>query len=286
MGTRRVKLKAPWCAADEVADVPAFAAQNGEQRVDKTLLKGLSVLEALAELDVGTISVDDIAQRVGLSRSNAYRTLQTLVHAGYVARDDVNGGYFCTTRMYELGALRISKLDVRRLAPPYLSRLAEDAGETVHLSILDGFEIIYIDKIDSAQPIRAYSLVGGRAPAHAVATGKALLSVQPLGLIDKHGPKFPRFTDATITALSDLKAELARAARQGYAVNRGEWRDGVGGLAAAVFDATGQSVAALGISGPLARLTGARMKALAPRVVALAQDLSRALGYAGTATKT
>ncbi len=253
--------------------------------MDKTLLKGLAVLEALAELDADTISIDDVAKRVGLSRSNAYRTLQTLVHAGYVARDEVHGGYRCTTRMYELGALRISKLDVRRLAPPYLSRLAEDTGETIHLSILDGLEIIYIDKIDSAQPIRAYSMVGGRAPAHAVATGKALLSAQPRGFIEKHGPTFPRFTDATITRLADLKAELGRAARNGYAVNRGEWREGVGGLAAPVFDATGRSVAALGISGPLTRLTSARMRTMAPRVIELAQDLSKALGYPGGAAK-
>ncbi len=253
--------------------------------MDKTLLKGLAVLEALAELDADTISIDDMARRVGLSRSNAYRTLQTLVHAGYVARDNAHAGYRCTTKMYELGALRISKLDVRRLAPPYLSRLAEDTGETIHLSILDGLEIIYIDKIDCAQPIRAYSMVGGRAPAHAVATGKALLSVQPRGFLEKQGPKLPRYTDATVTTLAALKAELGRAARNGYAVNRGEWRDGVGGLASAVFDATGRSVAALGISGPLTRLTSARMKTLAPRVVALAQELSKALGYAGGAPK-
>lgn len=252
--------------------------------MDKTLLKGLAVLEALAEVDADTISVDEIAKRVGLSRSNAYRTLQTLVHAGYVARDDARGGYRSTTRMYELGALRISKLDVRRLAPPYLSRLAEVSGETVHLSILDGLEIIYIDKIDSPQPIRAYSMVGGRAPAHAVATGKALLSVQPRGSLEKHGPKFPRFTDATITTLTDLKAELSRAARNRYAINRGEWRDGVGGVAAPIFDATGSPVAALGISGPLARLTSARMKSIAPRVITLARELSKALGYPDCAT--
>jgi DNA-binding IclR family transcriptional regulator len=83
--------------------------------------------------------------------------------------------------------------------------------------------------------------------------------------------------------LADLKVELTRAARNKYAVNRGEWRDGVGGVAAPVFDATGSSVAALGISGPLARLTSARMKSMAPRVIALAQELSRALGYPGSA---
>lgn len=276
------------------AEGPMVSPPNGqtqhrtqrEQCLDKTLLKGLAVLEALAALDSDAISIDDMAKRVGLSRSNTYRTLQTLVHAGYVTRDEARAGYRCTTKMYELGALHIGKLDVRRLAPPYLSRLAESTGETVHLSVLDGLEIIYIDKIDSAQPIRAYSMVGGRAPAHAVATGKALLSTQPRAFLENHGTDLPRFTDTTITKLADLKAELSRAARNGYAVNRGEWRDGIGGVAAPVLDATGESVAALGISGPLSRLTNARIKTLAPLVIELAQELSNALGYRGGAAKS
>ena len=247
--------------------------------MDKTLLKGLAVLEALAEMEDGLRTVDEVAARVGLTRSNAHRTLQTLVHAGYVERDPVNGGYRGTLKMFGLGVRQLSHVDVRKLAPSYMAALARESGETVHLSVLEGAEVIYVEKIESLQPVRAYSMVGGRAPAHAVATGKALLSVQPEAWLDALPKKLPKFTPATITDRSELRTELARTARLGYATNRGEWREGVGGLAAPVFDGFERAVAALGISGPLERLTHSRMKELAPSVVRAATDLSRALGH-------
>lgn len=221
--------------------------------MDKTLLKGLSVLEAIADMQGEARVIDDVAARVGLTRSNTHRTLQTLMHAGYVERDPVDGGYRGTMKMFALGVRQFGQLD--------------------------GLEVIYIDKIDSVQPIRAYSMVGGRAPAYAVATGKALLAAQPASYLDAFPAELQRFTAATIVEPAALKAELAKIARVGYAINRGEWRDGVGGLAATIFNGFERPVAALGISGPLERLSAARMKELAPRVIEIAAQLSKALGY-------
>lgn len=246
--------------------------------MDKTLLKGLAVLEAIADMQGEARIIDDVATRIGLSRSNTHRTLQTLIHAGYVERDAANGGYRATMKMFALGVRQLGQLDIRKIAPPHITWLARETGETVHLSVLDGVDVIYIDKIDSSQPIRAYSMVGGRAPAHAVATGKALLSAQDSGFIDSLPAKLARYTSSTIADRSSLKHELAKAARLGYAVNRGEWRDGVGGLASVVFDGFDRPVAAIGISGPLDRLTPGKMKIWAPRVVETAANLSAALG--------
>lgn len=247
--------------------------------MDKTLLKGLGVLETLADMHGEARTIDDVAARTGLTRSNAHRTLQTLIHAGYVERDPVDGCYRGTMKMFALGVRQQGDLDVRKIAPAYMAILAKETGETIHLSILDGQDVIYIDKIDSVQPIRAYSMVGGRAPAHAVATGKALLAAQREIAWDLMPAQLPRFTPATIVDREVLKAELAKVARVGYAINRGEWREGVGGLAAPVFNGFERPIAALGISGPLERLTVARMKEVAPRVVEVTADLSRAMGY-------
>lgn len=247
--------------------------------MDKTLLKGLAVLEAIAEMQGQARVIDDVAQRVGLTRSNTHRTLQTLIHAGYVERDAADGSYRSTMKMFAMGLHRLDQQDVRKLAPPHMATLARDTGETVHLSVLDGMNVIYIDKIDSVQPIRAYSMVGGRAPAYAVATGKALLAAQPANYLDAHPGELARHTPVTITDHALLRSELAKAARLGYAVNRGEWREGVGGVAATVFNGLERPVAALGISGPLDRLTAARMKEFAPRVMDAAAQISRALGY-------
>lgn len=248
--------------------------------MDKTLLKGISVLEVVAGMQDGARVIEDVADRAGLTRSNAHRTLQTLTHAGYVERDPSNGSYRLTMKMLTLGLAQLKRLDVRRIAPAYMEALARLSGETVHLSILDGMEVIYVDKIDSLHPIGAYSMVGGRAPAHAVATGKALLSTARESYLDALPEELPRFTAATITDREVLRRQLERGVRLGYAVNRGEWRDGVGGIASPVFDAFERPVAALGISGPLNRLGVARMKELAPRVVEAAGQLSSALGLA------
>lgn len=245
--------------------------------MDKTLLKGLSMLEMLVEGAGEVKSVEDVAALTGLTRSNAHRTLQTLISAGYIEKGA--GGYRSTLKMFELGARQMQGLDVRKLAQPFMSQLSKDSGETVHLSVLDGLDVIYIDKVDSLQPIRAYSQIGGRGPAYAVATGKALLAAQGEEYIELKKNKLERFTPETIHEFEALKLELSKIRRIGYAVNRGEWREGVGGVAAVIYDGFDAPVAALGISGPLDRLSVARMKDLAPKVLSYSQELSKALGY-------
>jgi len=246
--------------------------------MDKTLLKGLMVLEAITEMDGQPRTIDEVAARVGLTRSNTHRTLQTLAHAGYVAKDRASGAYRGTIRLFELGARQLAGMDVRRLAAPYMRELADKTGETVHLSVLDGLDVVYIDKIDSAQPVRAYSVVGGRAPAYAVATGKALLAHQPEGYLDRYEDALQVHTPSTIATMAELKQALAKVLRNGYAINLGEWRASVCGLAVAVFNGLNQPVAALGISGPRERLGATRLKQYVPDVVRCGASLSRELG--------
>ncbi|MDQ2778582.1 MAG: IclR family transcriptional regulator [Pseudomonadota bacterium] len=250
--------------------------------MDKTLLKGLAVLEAVVEQQGRPRTIEELAARLKLTRSNVHRTLQTLAYAGYLGKNELTGSYHGTMKLFELGAQQLSRFDVRTYAPPFMRALAEASGETVHLSVLEGLTVVYIDKIDSPQPVRSYTAIGGRAPAYAVATGKAMLAYQPEGYLDRYADELIRHTAATIAALPVLKDELARVARLGYAVNRGEWRDTVGGLAVAVFNGLNQVVAALGISGPLERLGIARMNELAPLVKQYASETSRAMGYRET----
>jgi IclR family KDG regulon transcriptional repressor len=245
--------------------------------MDKTLLKGLMVLESITEANSQARTVDEVAARVGLTRSNTHRTLQTLMHAGYIEKD-ANNGYRGTIKLMGLGVRQLARLDVRQFAAPFMHALADATGETVHLSVLDGIDVVYIDKIDSPQPVRAYSMVGGRAPAYAVATGKALLAHAPDGYLERYAAQLTLHTPRTAGTLDALTAELAQTVRTGYAVNTGEWRDGVGGIASAVFDGLDRPIAALGVSGPIDRLPAARIAELAPLVVHNAIQLSQAMG--------
>ena len=245
--------------------------------MDKTLVKGLDVLEALAQSE-SSRGVSDLAREVGLTRSNVHRTLQTLCAAGYVRQDEATGEYECTMKIPKIAAAILGRVDMKRVAEPFMQALAAATQETVHLSVLDDTDVFYVHKIDSPQPVRAYSEISGRAPAYCVATGKALLAFQPnealqgLGLLVGHTPR-------TITSLEALRQELAQVRAQGFAINRGEWRETVGGLAAPIFDAAGRAVAAVGISGPTERLRPARIRQLTPDVLRTARRISEALGH-------
>jgi IclR family KDG regulon transcriptional repressor len=245
--------------------------------LDKTLLKGVQLLEHLVRAGA-PCGVTELAQRTGLHPSNVHRTLQTWVHLGFVAQERGSGAYHCTLRLFEWGCRVADGFDVRRLAHEPLVRLARETQETIHLSVLDGAEIVYLDKIDSPQPVRAYSEVGGRAPAHCVATGKALLAqAGPLALELLPRP-LPQATPHTVRDLDALRAQLRLARERGHAVNQEEWRLGVIGLGAPVFDAHGHAVAAVGLSAPAARMGAGRIEALAVQVMATARAIGTALG--------
>jgi len=139
--------------------------------------------------------------------------------------------------------------------------------------------VIYLDKIESSEPVRAYTTVGGRAPAYAVATGKALLAWQRPELIEAVATGLKRHTATTLADRVLLGLELARIREQGFAVNLGEWRESVGGIAAPIRSADGRVDAAIGISGPRQRITPERIATFATLVIRAAAEISLRLGY-------
>jgi DNA-binding IclR family transcriptional regulator len=246
--------------------------------MDKTLVKGLQVLEALAQSESAR-GVSELAREHGRTKSNVHRTLQTLCGTGYVRKNELSGAYECTMKIPRIAAAILGRVDMKRVAEPYMQSLASLTKETVHLSVLDDLDVFYVHKIDSPQPVRAYSEISGRAPAYCVATGKALLAFQDDSYLQRFGERLRAHTPRTIATQVELRKELAQVRQQGYAVNRGEWRETVGGLAAPIFDAHRRPLAAIGISGPVDRLRPPRLKTFTPEVLRAARDISDALGY-------
>jgi len=247
--------------------------------LEKTFVKGLELVEALARSDRPR-GVTELAVEMNLTKSNVHRLLKTLEHKGYLRRDAGTGHYGLSLKLWELGSSVVSQLDLRRAALPHLQRLADHTRETVHLSLLDGCDVVYVEKIDSPQPVRTYSRLGGRAPAYCVATGKAMLAFAPDAVIRAAARSIHPFTSRTVRNEKALRAELERVRAAGFAVNQGEWRGAVCGVAAPIRDISGAVIAATGVSGPAERLKPRRIKTLAPAVVAAADAISRALGYA------
>ncbi|HNI83785.1 MAG: IclR family transcriptional regulator [Rubrivivax sp.] len=252
--------------------------------MNNTLIKGLRLLEVLVAR-AQPVGISELAQELEMGASNVHRLLQALVELGYAVNEGGRGGYRASLKVWELGAQALHKLDFRETAAPAMRMLLAETNETVHLSVLSGDEVIYIDKLDSPEPVRAYSVIGGRAPAYCVATGKALLAwrEQPAVQLMTVRP-LQVYTPTTLADTSALAMELDRVRQQGYAVNRGEWRASVWGIAAPVFDERQRVVAALGISGPAERIRARGVKRLAELVVQAArQASSRQLALAGEA---
>ncbi|MGE0717345.1 MAG: IclR family transcriptional regulator [Alphaproteobacteria bacterium] len=245
---------------------------------NKTLLRGLQLIEHLVRVD-GSCGVSELSRTLRIPKSNIHRVLETLVEGGYARSDPETGRYSLTLRLWELGSALVSRIELRPVAAPHLRTLAGSSDETVHLSVLDDGEVIYLDLIEGAQPVRAYTRVGGRAPAYCVATGKALLAFEEPHVVERVAARLEAHSGTTIVDRVRLEAELERIRRDGVAFNHGEWRAAVCGVAAPIRDSTGRVVAAVGISGPCARLTPERMIHSAPPVMATAHAISRDLGF-------
>ncbi len=244
--------------------------------MNNTLIKGLLLLEVLARSD-RPLGVTELATRLGIVKSGVHRLLQALIEMRYVVRDESTSSYRASIRLWELGSAVLSHFDLRHVATPRMETLLQQTRETVHLSILDGDEVVYVHKIDSPEPVRAYSEIGGRAPAYCVATGKALLAFEHDVFLSALAQRLQRHTARTITDPARFLREMEGVRSAGYAVNRGEWRETVCGIAAPIRGSSGQVIAAIGVSGPAARIKPASFKPLAVQVAAAAASISEAL---------
>lgn len=245
--------------------------------MNNTLLKGLAVLELLSRTP-RPLSLTQIGKELGMGKSNVHRLMQALVDTRFVLRDEESATYTPSIKLWELGSAVLGKLDLRRHAERQMESLMECTGESVHLSVLDGIEVVYVHKVDSASPVRAYTQIGGRVPAYCVATGKAQLAFAGDHVLETACTALRRHTDSTITDRGAFRKDMQKVRERGYATNRAEWREGVWGIAAPIMDMRGFVIAAVGISGPAAGFRKSVLPAWADAVMATASAISDALG--------
>lgn len=249
--------------------------------MDKAFVKGIRLIEALARSETPR-GITDLAAELELTKSNVHRLLTTLQKLGYVRQLAINSTYELTTRIWELGSHVVRRMDLPKIAHPAMIKLAEKTSETVHLSILDGAEVVYIDKIESSHHIRAHTSIGSRAPAWAVATGKAMLAQMPDDYVEQFDMHFQQFTETSKASIEDLRKDIELIRSQGYsAVYHGEWREGIAAVACAIVNGSGGLVGAIGMSGPDSRLKRRQVQAFSVDVMEAAQEIGRALGQPG-----
>lgn len=256
------------------------AGTSGQVKGAQTLDRGLQVLEAVAR-SADPVSVSEAALTVGLDRRVAHRLITTLAARGYLQRDGGDG--------YRLGPTCLSLAsaisDLRTLAHPFLEELADLSGETAHLVVLSGREVVFIDGIESRKALRVGNRTGRLLPANATSVGKAwLAAMEPSQVEALYGSTkhLPSVTDQTIVDTAVLGAELDLIRERGYATSHGESEDGVGSVGMAVCGIGGQPRLAVSVAMPLARLTAATEAAAAADLAAVAERLESRLSLLAT----
>ena len=242
------------------------------------------LLRAFAPTD-RDLGVSELATRLALPKSSVHRLLTALAAEGLVERTAPNGRYRLGLRLYELGAIVSSHLDLHEVVSPYLDDLRNRTGETVHVSILDAGEVVYVERRESSHTLRIFRRVGHRNHAHCTSSGKVLLAWlsadERRRIYATHG--LPPHTPHTITDPNLLEEELVRVRERGYAENINESELGASSVAAPIRDVSGSVIAAIAIAAPSARFSRESMRRFASEVVTAAERISSHLGYLGSA---
>jgi IclR family transcriptional regulator, KDG regulon repressor len=241
--------------------------------------RAVSILNAFS-MDDPELGVTELADRLGLHKSTVHRFMVNLDAAGLVERNARTGRYRLGLHVFELGALVMQQMNLWDEALPFLEGLVHDTGETGHLAVLDGGEAIYIERVEARRALRVPSAIGRGYPAHATNLGKVLLAdlsrERVEAIIAERG--LAAYTPQTITDPDELEADLELIRRRGFAVDNEEYDEGLRCIGAPVRDHSGHVVAALGIGGPVTRITPERVEELGGLVMTAARGLSRRLG--------
>ncbi len=248
--------------------------------MDKTVAKALRLIEALAQSPEAR-GISDLARDLELTKSNVHRLVETLRKLGYVNRGE-NGTYSLSLEIWRLGLQVMSRVDVRDVSLPYLEALTAETGETARLTVFVNDQGVCVQQVQSSNPVGVITRVGGTLLSYCSATGKALLAFQDDDVIDRIAARLENFTQYTVASPAALRDELELIRRNGFAINRGEWRENVRGVGAPVWNGDGKVIAAIGVSGPGSRLPIKKLKQLGVSVRDAGLRLSHELGYVGT----
>jgi IclR family transcriptional regulator, acetate operon repressor len=256
-------------------------SQEGLQRpsISSTVAKAIGILDILAsKADIG-ISLAELSALIKMPKSSTHRYLVTLQELGLAERKD--GDRFCLgTKVIELAGSFLANSDLRNESQAVLNDLAEKTGETIHLAVASGTEVVYIAKVESRHALGMSSHIGARLPMYCTALGKAILAFSNKEMLHAvlAEPLKPR-TPQSLTSGKALQADLALIQSRGYAIDDEENEAGIRCVGAPIFDYTTCPIAAISISVPRDRMDPERLRLLGSLVSEAAQTVSKRKGY-------
>jgi DNA-binding IclR family transcriptional regulator len=228
-----------------------------------------------------TVTVSSAAEALNVARSTAHRLLAMLQYRGFVRQDPVTKVYSAGGAILRIGLSAVDGLDIRAAARAHMEALRATFDETVHLAILDGAMVLFLDSLESTRTLRVGSRRGVSMPAYCTAAGKALLAQLPPAELDAHlPPRLDGLTDRSLRTREDLLKALATVREVGYATNFGESEDDVSAVAVAIPAASSANQAAITLTTPTSRMSAERVPELAavirPHTDLIAAGRSRA----------
>lgn len=250
---------------------------RGDYGTINAIRRAMGILEQLAATRRG-LSVTELATAAQLNKATVFRILASLLREGYVEQDSQSERYRLTAKIASLAFAFIDTMGFEEMCHPYFEELARESGELVQLAVVQDVDMIFVAKAEGNQRVKVVPLLGRRVTLHASAAGKVWLASLPedaaIQVLLRHG--MPRLTDRTLTTIDASRAEWAQVRRQGYAATVREYWDDVNSVGAPVRSGANRSVvAAVTVAGPSSRFGPDVMRALVPRLMAVADAIGR-----------
>jgi IclR family KDG regulon transcriptional repressor len=231
--------------------------------------------------DQPELGVREAARLIHLSSSTTGRLMSALKDLGLLNQNPKTHTYSLGGKVLSWSGVYTAMLDVRTMALPYIEELHRATQETISLYVIEGNDRMCVERIESPQNVRIVARIGRRLPLYAGSAGKVLLAFLPPERQEEYIRTIvlTPLTAKTIADPSTLRAELAKIRSQGYAISYGEWLIDASGIAAPIFNQSGEITAALTISGPSQRFTEETMTGYIPLVTRVASEISREMGF-------
>lgn len=226
------------------------------------------------------LRLSEISEQLGLNKSTVHGIVNTLKYHGLIDQDEKTLKYRLGLNLIGLGQLVIDSMDARGIGYPILEDICRELEETAHVCLLDGAEVVYVDKKECNESIKISTIIGSRSPAYFTADGKVLLASldleEQMNLIPE---TMEKFTPNTITSRKKLLKELSKIKTMGYAIDNEEYILGLICVAAPVYDYSGKVKYGVSVTGPSVRMTEEKISRAVEVLVKSTKKISYLLGY-------
>ena len=248
------------------------------QDKNKTVVKSMDILKLFRENP--KLNLNEIVELSGIPKTSVYRMLGSLEQMEFLKKDDY-GKYELGLIFMEFGQLVKERMDIRKIALPTMYFLRDEVNEAVNLIIKEGNEAIYIEKLDTLQPVRVYTKIGRRAPLYGGACPRIILAYLPEVEREKYidEVELVAFGFGTITDKNNLREVLKKDRQNGYSVSHSELQDYSSAVAAPIFDSSNNIVASISLVGPSMRFQEEHLAKLIDAVKIGAKEISLQLGW-------